>query len=242
MNYFIFNGHSSAEFGIRINKKSVYGAPKRDASLISIPGRNGDIIYSNKKYSNVNISYTCFVSSKSKEELADKLTLIKNWLYKECDSYHALTDTYEPNFKKIAVFNNKLDITDEVSKIGSFTITFSCKPLRYLISGLDAQSYTDVAHLHNTYITPSKPYIKIYGNGDGRLILTNGDGVHVWNISSIDEYIELDSELMSAFKDTELKNNLVSGEGFPELIEGQNSIRFEGNITRIDIIPRWVSL
>ena len=36
----------------------------------------------------------------------------------------------------------------------------------------------------------------------------------------IDEYIELDSELMSAFKDTELKNNLVSGEGFPELIEG----------------------
>jgi len=242
MNYFNFNGHSSADFGIRINKKSVFCAPKRDATLLSIPGRNGDIVYSNKKYSNVNVSYTCFVSAKSKEELADKLTDIKNWLYREADSYHDLTDTYEPNFKKIAIFNNKLDITDEVSKIGSFTITFSCKPLRYLIAGLEVQTYTDVAHLFNTYITPAKPYIKIYGSGDGTLKLTNDDGVHIWNISSIDEYIELDSELMSAFKDTELKNNLVSGEGFPELIEGQNSIRFEGGITKIEIIPRWVSL
>ena len=61
MNYFNFNGHSSADFGIRINKKSVFCAPKRDATLLSIPGRNGDIVYSNKKYS-INVSYTCFVS------------------------------------------------------------------------------------------------------------------------------------------------------------------------------------
>ena len=70
--------------------------------------------------------------------------------------------------------------------------------------------------------------------------ITNDDGVHIWNISSIDEYIELDSELMSAFKDTELKNNLVSGEGF--LVTEGRIIRLEGGITKIEIIPRWVSL
>ena len=98
------------------------------------------------------------------------------------------------------------------------------------------------AELNNPYITPSKPYIKIYGNGDGRLILQNSEGNHIWNITDIDEYIEFDSELMSAFKDTILQNTLVSGEGFPELIEGINTISFDGDITRIDIIPRWVSL
>ena len=47
---------------------------------------------------------------------------------------------------------------------------------------------------------------------------------------------------MSAFKDTILQNTLVSGEGFPELVEGLNTLSFDGDITRIDIIPRRVSL
>ena len=242
MNYFNFNGHSSTEFDIRIQKKNVYSGPKRDVTLTSIPGRNGDIVYSNKRYSNVNVSYTCFVIAKSKEELESKITDIKNWLYKEADSYHDLIDSYNQDFKRIAIFNNKLDITDEVSKIGTFTITFSCKPLRYLLRGLEVLSFTGNAELTNPYITSSKPYIKIYGNGDGRLILQNSEGNHIWNITDIDEYIEFDSELMSAFKDTILQNTLVSGEGFPELVEGLNTLSFDGDITRIDIIPRWVSL
>ena len=52
----------------------------------------------------------------------------------------------------------------------------------------------------------------------------------------------IDSEEMNCFKETELMNNLVSGDGFPELTEGYNSISFEGGITSIEVIPRWVSL
>ena len=39
----------------------------------------------------------------------------------------------------------------------------------------------------------------------------------LWTISAIDEYIEIDSELRSCFKGTKLKNDAVTGEGFPVL-------------------------
>ena len=60
--------------------------------------------------------------------------------------------------------------------------------------------------------------------------------------NDIDEYLEIDSELMNCFKGTELKNGSVSGDGFPELSKGDNVLSFSGGITRVEIVPRWVSL
>lgn len=44
MTYFTYNGRSSAEFGLHIEKKDVFSAPEYDAEFISIPGRSGDIM------------------------------------------------------------------------------------------------------------------------------------------------------------------------------------------------------
>lgn len=238
MNYLIYNGVSSASLGIRIQSKNVYSAPKYDSSFTTIPGRNGDLISPNGRYSNVNISYTCYVPAKSIVELSDKLTIIKNWLYKEPDRYHDLTDSYDTKFRRRAVFNSKLDITDEAMKIGVFTLTFSCVPFRYLISGLERMSYSKAFSLSNEFSFASKPYIKVIGNGSGRLIVNT----KVWQFEKIDGYTECDSEIMNFYKDTISKNDTVSGDGFPELKPGINKISFEGGITGVEIVPRWVSL
>lgn len=242
MSYFEFNGHRSDEFNIRIQKKSVYSVPKRDLSLTAIPGRNGELISSNNRFGNASVSYTCFVPAKSIDELSDRITLIKNWLYRDVDSYHDLKDSYDLRFKRKAVFNNKLDISDEVNKIGTFTITFSCKPQRYLLDGLNTITITETTTLINPFSLTSSPYLRIFGNGDGRVIIQNSKGNRIINISSINEYIEIDSEEMNCYKGTLLQNNLVSSDGFPEFVEGNNIISFEGDITRIEIVPRWVSL
>ncbi len=39
MTYFTYNGRSSADFGLHIEKKDVFSAPEYDAEFISIPGR-----------------------------------------------------------------------------------------------------------------------------------------------------------------------------------------------------------
>ena len=242
MSNFTFNGHNSNEFDIRIQNKTIYSVPKFDASAISIPGRDGNLLNPSGRFGNVSVSYTCYVPAKSIQDLSDKLTRIKNWLYDKVNQYHDLIDSYDDKFKRRAVFNNKLDISDEARKIGVFTLTFSCLPFRYLLTGLEVINITDTLTVRNPFNFASKPYIKVYGSGEGTLVIQNEAGNKIWHFSDIDEYVEIDSELMNFFKGTELKNSSVSGDGFPELSKGDNVLSFNGRVTRIEIIPRWVCL
>ena len=227
---------------MRIQSKTVYSVPKFDASSISVPGRDGDLLNPSGRFGNVGVSYACYVPAKSIQELSDKLTKIKNWLYEEVNQYHELTDSYDVRFKRRAVFNNKLDISDEARKIGVFTLTFSCLPFRYFLPGLVPMTAADALTVRNPFSFSSKPYIKVYGNGKGTLVIQNEAGNKIWQFSDIDEYVEIDSELMNFFKGTELKNGTVSGDGFPEFSKGDNVLSFNGGITELEIIPRCVSL
>jgi len=242
MSYFVFNGISSETLGIKIQSKNVYSAPKYDVNLTSIPGRNGEIISSNGRYSNVSLSYTCFVSAKSIAELSNKITAIKNWLYKEPDKYHELTDSYDAAFKRMAIFNSKLDIADEVNKIGTFTVSFSCKPQRYLISSMTSESHTTSFTVNNPYPLNAKPYIKITGTGDISFAIQSPGQNKVWTMTAIGPYIECDSELMNFYRGTDLKNDKVTGDGFPELLPGNNTISWTGNVMKVEIIKRLVTL
>jgi phage-related protein len=51
MTYFTYNGRSSEEFGLHIQKKDVFSAPEYDAEFTSIPGRSGDLIVSGRRFS-----------------------------------------------------------------------------------------------------------------------------------------------------------------------------------------------
>lgn len=86
-------------------------------------------------------------------------------------------------------------------------------------------------------------YIKIYGSGTVQLmIMPDGQGTTTWVISDVDEYIEIDSELMNCFKDTTLKNDTVKGPEFPVFKSGACTINCTGDVTRIEVIPRWCCL
>lgn len=242
MNYFIYNGIKSSDLGVYIQNKNTFSSPKYDASFVSIPGRNGDLISSNGRYPNTSISYTCFIAAKSIEELSDKVTIVKNWLYKEPDRYHDLIDSYDLKFKRIALFNTKLDISDEVNKIGTFTVVFSCKPQRYLVSTLEKETYTEEFVVNNPYSLNAKPYLKIYGSGDITLTISSEGTNKIWIIKNVEDFIECDSELMNFYKETELQNGKVTGDDFPELFTGDNSIAWKGDVTKVEIIKRLVTL
>ena len=135
MNYFEYNGVRSSAMGLRIESKDVFSAPGYDVKFQSIPGRNGDLILPNGRYPNAQVTYTVFLPAKSLSELAQKITAVKAWLYTEPDRYHSLSDTYDTAYFRKAVFAGKLDIEDQLNKIGVFTVTFSCLPFRYSTAG-----------------------------------------------------------------------------------------------------------
>lgn len=94
MNYFVYNGVSSLDMGLRIESKNVFSAPEYDVTFQSIPGRNGDLILPNGRYPNVQVTYSVFLPAKSIAELAEKITKVKAWLYGEQNAYHTLSDSY----------------------------------------------------------------------------------------------------------------------------------------------------
>lgn len=138
MNWFSYNGVRSAERYIRISDKDIFSGPKYDSTIQSIPGRDGDLICPGGRLGNVSLSYTCFVPAKTVAELEERLTDVKAWLYAEPDRYHELFDSYDTRFFRRAVFNSKLDISEECRKIGVFTVSFSCYPPGF--SGRDRKS------------------------------------------------------------------------------------------------------
>ena len=242
MSNLVFNGTSSDELGVRIISKNVYSSPKYDITLVSIPGRDGEIVSDNGRFPNVTVSYSCFLPAKSIDELAIKIRNVKKWLYSDPGKYHDLSDSFDSQFYRKAIFNSKLDVTDQISKIGVFTITFSCYPFKYAESGDERLILETGDEIFNPYPFNSKPYLKINGSGTGTLRIENETEITSWVISNIDGYVECDSELMNFYKGTLLKNSDVVGDKFPTLAYGANTITFSGGITSVEIIPRWISL
>ena len=244
MTSFTYNGKCSADFGLHIEKKDVFSAPEYAAEFISIPGRSGDIINPNRRFVNIKVTYTVFLARKNVAALAAVLRDIKGWLYSEPDRYHELTDSYDAEYFRYGVISGNLDIEEQLNKVGSFTVTFNCKPYKYSLAGQETVS-ADSSELTiaNPTAFESRPYMKIYGSGLFRLVVQpEGEGASLWTISEVDECIEIDSELMNCFKDTTLKNDTVTGDGFPMLKPGTTTIACAGNVQRIEVIPRWQCL
>lgn len=243
MTYFTYNGRSSADFGLHIEKKDVFSAPEYDAEFISIPGRSGDIINPNRRFANIKVTYTVFLARKNAAALASVLRDIKGWLYSEPDRYHEITDSYDAEYFRYGVISGNLDIEEQLNKVGSFTVTFNCKPYKYSFAGQQMVSVDSTSiSVTNPTAFESRPYIKLYGSEAVTLNISSGSSTTSWTISAINEYIEIDSELMNCYKGIVLKNDTVMGDGFPMLKPGTNTISCVGAVTRIEVIPRWCCL
>ena len=68
MRYFFFNGYTSYEMGLIVEGKNIWGGPQKDFEMISVPGRDGDVVFDHGRYKNVEVSYTVpFIGTKEKD-------------------------------------------------------------------------------------------------------------------------------------------------------------------------------
>lgn len=242
MSYFAYNGRSSEEFGLHIEKKDVFSAPEYDAEFTSIPGRNGDLIVSNRRFANIKVAYTVFLKRKTVSELSDVFRAVKGWLYTEPDRYHEITDSYDAEYLRYGVISGSLDIEEQFNKLGSFRVTFNCKPFKYSLAGLQEISIENGGSLFNPETFTAKPIITLKGSGNFSLTLQNGGYSKTWNFKGVESGIVCDSEQMNFYCGTQLLNDRVTGDGFPELPPGETVITVSGSVSEIKITPRWCCL
>ena len=228
---FIYNGRSSADFNLVLSGEDTWKKSMPDVERTQIPGRNGDLLLSNHRYSNVEITYHVGI----KRDFDKNYTSFMNFLLKE-PGYHRLEDSYHGEYYRMAVLDKEVSPKlGYKNASGTFDLTFSCMPQQYLKSGERLQVLTGSGTVFNPTMYDAKPLLRIYGRGK----LTVGE--EQVTVTENDSFIDLDCELEDAFRNTVNLNSCIelSSGDFPELKPGSTSITFGSGITKVELIPRW---
>ena len=228
---FFFGGVNSRDMEIYVSGSGTFGAPERDIEKIYIPGRNGELIIDNQRFKNVTSTYPAFIRYKFRE-LTD---LARMWLLEDSGTYKRLEDTYHPDEFRKAIFSGPMDFDVRfLNRSGECNLIFDCQPQRFLkIGELPIRSSKEI-WLYNPTVFPAAPLIRVYGTS-GTLYV----GDTSVRIDRINGYIDIDSETQNAYKGNVNCNNNIKTSIFPVLKKGKTGIRGEGNITEIEVIPRW---
>ncbi|MCR1933520.1 phage tail family protein [Clostridium tepidum] len=218
---FVWKGIHSNEKGLKIISLPNITTPEKREEKIIIPGRDGYLTQSDG-------SYEGEVKPVEFDYFDDRFDDIKQWL---TGSGEVIFSNEPDRYYKARIIN-KLDLARVLEKFHSGIIQFDCQPFGYLQDELI--EITNSTTIYNQANVNSQPYIKIYGNGDATLKINN----EIIKFTNISDYIELDSEMMECYKSNVPLNHLMIG-NFPIFQVGENNISWTGNISKIEIIPRW---
>lgn len=161
-NTFTFNGHSSDEFGIRIERKPDLNRSGRKFASDSVSGRNGNIYQLQNAWDEVIVSYSIYAGGTEKGDAIPAFTDIVEWL-NSADDYAVLTDSYDPTHYRMAVFVDSLDIESQWHTIGEATVKFRCKPQRFIVT--EPLAPTSGSTITNSTNHIAKPIITLTGAG-----------------------------------------------------------------------------
>lgn len=238
MEYINFGGIKSSLYGVYISSGGAFNSPERDTQLVTIPGKNGNIIVDQGRFENIAITYPAGVFGKNKGEMATKLKEFRNALVSK-RGYQRLWDSYNPFEFRLAAFNSAIETEGKIrNALGTFSLIFTAKPQRFLISGESEYAIASGNGITNPTQFESRPLIHVVGYGQMSI------GNYVFTISgstSLDVYI--DCETMEAYSVSggviTSRNSVLVASEFPTLVPGYNGITYAGTITSFKIVPRW---
>lgn len=159
-----FDNVSSRTYGVYITGQAVYNAPTRDVEMISIPGRNGAFALDKGRFENIEVSYPAGIFADNETDFAEAISDFRNFLCSR-NGYVRLTDEYNPNEYRMAIYKSGLEVSPAQLKAGEFNIVFDCKPQRWLTSGETAVTVANNGTLTNPTLFESSPLLEVEGRG-----------------------------------------------------------------------------
>jgi phage-related protein len=231
--YLTFNGKNMLDFKCKISGGGTFGSSEWDTDTIQIPGRDGDVLVSNKRTNNQDVPYDAYIV----EDFRTNFESMRDFLMQD-DQYHRLEDTYHPDYYMIGKYKGGLDPKVGARNHGAtFTLEFSCIPHRYLKSGEHRISITASTVLMNPTYNVAKPMIYVTGTGSFTIgnvgmAVTKNNGALV-----------IDCETQECYEGQENRNGDVTISStdteydFPVLKSGRNTITVSG--VTLEIEPRW---
>jgi phage-related protein len=231
---FCLDGIDARSVGIYLQSPIKFSAAVPVIESEVIPGRNGNLIFETGSYKNRKGSASCFCLQ---EDVEKAISASGKFLTKK-KGYRRLETSNDPEHYWLARIENSPQIEMRARILAPFDISFDCKPQRFVKSGENPISFTGDGFVFNRYGQTALPFITLYGNGSGRLMV---NGIVV-DVKSIDGLLYLDSDTQNAYNNDGNQNMNINAPEFPTLPDGNIQVAFDGDIERVEIIPRWWEL
>lgn len=151
MGIIYFNGIPSTDVGLVVEHYPNYQYAEKEYESITVPGRNGTIYRWNGNYKNVSQPYDLAFGAQVGDDgrffqMADDVV---DWLHPfsreqsvedagkpySGDDYFKLSDSYNPDVYRLAVYKEAGNIKNLLNSAGRITVKFDCKPQRFLVLG-----------------------------------------------------------------------------------------------------------
>lgn len=247
-NYFTFNGQKSSDFNMKIESYPNYTTAAKKISELEQPGANGVWVYDTGLFDRASVEYSVYLKA-DRGELPALASDVAAWLQGPI-GYQQLEDTYDPDYYRMAIFAGPLDLSSWFHWYGRATLSFSCRPERWLKSGQDEQilNGTVSGTMMNIVVdNPGMPAAPIFilQNNENAYGSISAGGTTVAFSDLPAGSITFDAELMLAYEtnnpDTNLTNH-ISGSSVLRIPSGQSIIRCSTSFTQVKMIPRWWKL
>lgn len=126
-----YNGKSTADLGVIVSGEASFDAAAPDYTSYQIPGKNGDLMLSNNRFLNIDVTYPAFIPA----DFEEKVQAIRNWM-RSARSYARIEDNYDLLHFRMGMGKDVLTFEPSAENVGSnMSLVFDCKPQRFLYSG-----------------------------------------------------------------------------------------------------------
>lgn len=225
-----YNGKNSWEMRTPVKWRPSIPAPELDQDVIIIPGRDGALMSSVKRYEPIEIEVE-FNFLDDPDRWAEVFRECKKWL-----SGSGILEQSDDREYFFRVLKAEITDTERTSqRLGNFTATFLCDPYMYRKDGRVAY---DVETVQNNLYDVCHPVYCVSGTGTATLTV-NGNTMSV----TVDGKAYIDTDLMIAYDENNANiSTAVAGDysGF-YLQQGTNTIAITPGFG-LTVIPNWRSL
>ena len=256
-NAFYYNGVSSLEMGIRIERKNILNSPAPILKEYQIPGRNGTV-FQFEGYENARVEYETFLKVPEERDIEIFVKSLKSWLLRSPGEYFRLEDDFDLEHYRMAAYTEGLEIDQSWKRFTRQTAVFSCKPFRYLKDGdmLLPGEMSESLEIYNPTEFCALPRISVYLGQQGvssvEITVQYEDGESgVYNLTGIPASIRstditIDSDAQTVISSGMPGNQVVPSAvltDFPVLKPGKNTVAVNASgISGWGIAPRWWEL
>lgn len=230
---FTFGDISSKAYGVYITQEAAYNAPERDVDVYEIAGRNGAYVLDNGRFRNITVTYKCGIALDSETDFASAIRLFRNALASQAGKYVRLTDEYNPNEFRQAAFLGGIEVEMADKRAGEFTVSFDCKPQRFLTSGEASATVTSGGTVTNPTLFESRPLLQVWGYGN---IVIGGETINIQNTPigqiTVGSSGEDASPVVIEFNGSQLENGdaiSINRVEFMTIVGAPSGKRFDGD-------------